>query len=169
VLQDCIVQEVTKLKKLCGSNDPFEISKAVGLNIRFADLGNLKGMYYYTKKNRYAIINSTLDQYKQKIVCAHELAHDRFHRSLAKNTALQEFVIYDMRSRPEFEANIFASELLISDDDILDLAQNGYDAEQIAQELCTDINLISLKMSSMIIRGHNLRSLDIHRSNFLKS
>jgi hypothetical protein len=24
-------------------------------------------------------------------------------------------------------------------------------------------------MSSMIIRGHNLRSLDIHRSNFLKS
>jgi Zn-dependent peptidase ImmA (M78 family) len=62
---------------------------------------------------------------------------------------LQEFMLYDMKSRPEYEANLFASEILLPDDAIFSYAHEGYDIEQIARILYTDINLIALKMASM--------------------
>ena len=72
------MQEVANIVKTSGSRDPFEICDFIGVNINFADLGNLKGMYYYVKRNRFAIINNNLDEYMQKLVCAHtEMIHLR--------------------------------------------------------------------------------------------
>lgn len=81
------------------------------------------------------------------MVCAHELGHDLLHRDLARRVCLQEFVLYDMKSRPEYEANLFASEILLPDNEIFTYAHDGYDIEQIAQMLYTDINLVALKNS----------------------
>ena len=69
-------------------------------------------MYKIIKRNRVIFINSNLPEYLQKIVCAHELGHDILHRHLAKNVALQEFMLYDMTSRPEYEANMVAADIL---------------------------------------------------------
>ena len=49
----------------------------------------------------------------KRIVCAHEIGHDRLHRALAKKHGLQEFVLYDMATKPEYEANIVATEILL--------------------------------------------------------
>jgi len=94
----------------------------------------------------YIVINDNLPYEVQLIVAAHELGHDRLHRAFAKDYALQEFVLYDMKSRPEYEANVFAAELLIDTDEVLKLAREGFDQEQIAGQLKTDINLIGIKM-----------------------
>lgn len=162
-----IKRDVEKLIKRCGSNNPFKICEFIGLNVRFADLGNLKGMYKYYKKNRYALINSELDEQMKKIVCAHELGHDRLHQHFAKNHCLQEFMLYDMKSRPEYEANVFASDLLIPDNSIIELINDGYDMEQIARELSTDINLVGIKLGSMNTRGYGFNIGIPHRSDFL--
>ena len=102
-----------------------------------------------------------------KIVCAHELGHDQLHREFAKNEPIQEFMLYDMSSRREYEANIFAAELLLDDDEILDLIEKGYDSLQIAKATETDINLVALKVDSLIRKGHTLRGQE-HNSKFLK-
>ena len=136
-----------KLIKKFDTRDPFQLCQAIGVEVFYADLGSLKGMYKYQKKNRFAVINENLDPFTKTLVCAHELGHDILHQNLARKVCLQEFILYDMKSRPEYEANLFASEILLPDDIILNLARDGYDIEQISKELCTDINLIALKVS----------------------
>ncbi len=150
------------------TRDPFELCKAIGVEVFYADLGNLKGMYKYLKKNRFAVINEKLDVYTRTLVCAHELGHDILHQDLAKKICLQEFMLYDMRSRPEYEANLFASEILLPDEKIFTLAREGYDVEQIAKELCTDVNLVAIKVASMNTRGYRFNTIDSPKCNFLK-
>jgi len=70
-------------------------------------------------------------------------------------------------NRMEYEANIFASQVALPDDDFLELAERGYDTQQIAKALNSDINLVALKADTLISKGYRLRPQE-HRSDFLK-
>lgn len=166
--REYIQNVANKLIKKFDTRDPFQLCQAIGVEVFYADLGSLKGMYKYLKKNRFAVINENLDPFTKTLVCAHELGHDILHQNLARKVCLQEFILYDMKSRPEYEANLFASEILLSDDIIFNLARDGYDIEQISKELCTDINLIALKVSSMNTRGYRFNNTIDAKSDFLR-
>ena len=167
--REYIQNVANKLIKKFDTRDPFQLCQAIGVEVFYADLGSLKGMYKYLKKNRFAVINENLDSFTKTLVCAHELGHDILHQNLARKVCLQEFILYDMKSRPEYEANLFASEILLPDDIILNLARDGYDIEQISKELCTDINLIALKVSSMNTRGYRFNNTIDAKSDFLRN
>ncbi len=158
-----------RLVKRCDTRNPFEIAEDLGIKIMMVDdFKRLKGLYRIIKRNRWIFLNSNLDTRMQKIVCAHELGHDQLHRALAKGDGLMEFMLYDMRSRPEYEANIVAAEILLPDEDVLELIYGyGYDAEQIARQLNSDINLVSMKTEILRHKGYDLRQSEF-RSNFLK-
>ena len=161
-----IVQKKIKKSK---TRDPFVIAEESGVNLRFnPNLVKLKGMYTILRNRRIIVINSNLPEYMQKIVCAHELGHDALHQTFARSKALQEFMLYDMTSRPEYEANIFAAELLLDDEELFELFKEGHDAQQLAGILNTDINLVALKIASLNYRGYNLRNSVEPRSNFLR-
>ena len=99
------------LVRRCGTRDPFRIAQELGIEVLFCDdFGPLKGMYRVIKRNRFIFINKDLSSRMQRIVCAHELGHDQLHRHLAKGNTLQEFMLYDMATKPEYEANIVAAE-----------------------------------------------------------
>lgn len=166
--REYIQNVANKLIKKFDTRDPFQLCQAIGVEVFYADLGSLKGMYKYLKKNRFAVINENLDPFTKTLVCAHELGHDILHQNLARKVCMQEFILYDMKSRPEYEANLFASEILLPDDIILNLARDGYDIEQISKELCTDINLIALKVSSMNTRGYRFNNTIDAKSDFLR-
>ena len=70
------------------------------------DFTELKGLYRVIKRVRYIVINANIPYRVQRIVCAHEIGHDQLHREFATQTALQEFVMYKMDTRPKYEANI---------------------------------------------------------------
>ena len=165
---DYITQKGAKLVQRCGTRDPFKIAKELGIKVMFVDdFEKLKGVYRVIKRNRWIFINSNLPERMQKIVCAHELGHDQLHRDFAKGDGLMEFVLYDMDSRPEFEANVLASQILLPDDEILEHIYNGCDAEQIARIMGSDINLVALKVATLNQQGYHFRGLD-HNSAFLK-
>ncbi|GLB31635.1 ImmA/IrrE family metallo-endopeptidase [Lacrimispora amygdalina] len=166
--REYIQNVANKLIKKFDTRDPFQLCQAIGVEVFYADLGSLKGMYKYLKKNRFAVINENLDPFTKTLVCAHELGHDILHQNLARKVCLQEFILYDMKNRPEYEANLFASEILLPDNIILNLARDGYDIEQISKELCTDINLIALKVSSMNTRGYRFNNTIDAKSDFLR-
>ena len=166
--REYIQNVANKLIKKFDTRDPFQLCQAIGVEVFYADLGSLKGMYKYLKKNRFAVINENLDPFTKTLVCAHELGHDILHQNLARKVCLQEFILYDMKSRPEYEANLFASEILLPDDIIFNLARDGYDIKQISKELCTDINLIALKVSSMNTRGYRFNNTIDAKSDFLR-
>ena len=97
-----------------------------------------------------------------RIVCAHELGHDQLHRKLAQANSLHEFTLYDMTTRPEYEANIVAAEILIDNDELLDYIYNYH-----YSAMDTDINLVALKIAHLTELGYELRPVD-HRSDFLR-
>ena len=152
-----------------GTRDPFRIAQELGIEVLFCDdFGPLKGMYRVIKRNRFIFINKDLSPRMQRIVCAHELGHDQLHRYLAKGNALQEFMLYDMATKPEYEANIVAAEILLDTDELLEYVYHyGYTSEQIARAMHTDINLVALKIAHLAETGHDLRRIE-HRSDFLK-
>ena len=93
---------------------------------------------------------------------------DQLHRDLAKVGALQEFMLYDMTTKPEYEANIVAAEILLDTDEVLDYVYNfGYTSEQIAKAMSTDINLVALKVAHLAESNRGLRPIE-HRADFLK-
>lgn len=158
-----------RLVKRCGTRDPFEIARQIGVEVLFCDgFNSMKGMYRVIKRNRFIFINRDLAPQMQRIVCAHELGHDRLHRNLARIGALQEFMLYDMTTKPEYEANIVAAEILLDTDEVLDYVYNfGYTSEQIAKAMETDINLVALKVAHLAETNRELRPIE-HRSGFLK-
>lgn len=159
----------SSLVKRCGTRDPFKIAKELGIEILFCeDFGPLKGMYKVIKRNRFIFINQDLSERMQRIVCAHEIGHDQLHRHLAKGKAIKEFMLYNMETKPEYEANIVASEILLDTDEILEYIYHyDYTSEQIARAMMTDINLVALKIAHLAETGYNLRRLE-HRSDFLR-
>jgi Zn-dependent peptidase ImmA (M78 family) len=158
------------LVRRCGTRDPFQIANVLGINVMddCENLGSLKGMYCIVKRNRFIFLNKDLSPQMKRIVCAHEIGHDRLHRALAKKHGLQEFVLYDMATKPEYEANIVAAEILLDSDEILEYIYDyGYTSEQIARAMHTDINLVALKIAHLAETGHKLRRME-YRSSFLK-
>ena len=158
-----------RLVKRCGTRDPFEIARQLGAEVLCCpDFGSMKGMYRVVKRNRFIFLNRDLTPQMQRIVCAHELGHDQLHRRLAANSALQEFMLYDMTAKPEYEANIVAAEILLDTDEVLDYVYNyGYTSEQIARAMDTDINLVALKVAHLAETNRGLHPAE-HRSDFLK-
>lgn len=152
-----------------GTRDPFQIAKELGISVLLCeDFGSLKGMYRVIKRNRFIFLNKDLGDRMLRIVCAHELGHDQLHWKLAQANSLHEFMLYDMTTRPEYEANIVAAEILIDNEELLDYIYTyRYSAEQIARAMDTDINLVALKIAHLAELGYDLRPVN-HRSDFLR-
>lgn len=100
-----------RLVKKYKTNCPFELSRALGIHIRFMNLGEgTKGLYYRKLRRRFIVIHNELPLEWQRFVCAHELAHDRLHKGV--NRFFLEENSYFSPGKLERQANLFAVKLL---------------------------------------------------------
>lgn len=157
---------VKKLQKKFRIKDPFEIAEACNINIRYRDFNELKGMYTVIQRCPYIFLNNSLDEYMEKVVLFHELGHHFLHRHQAVS-AFKEHGLYDMSSKLEIEANIFAANFIISDEDVMDNISYGYTSEQAAKALCVPHEMLLIKLNDMNIRGCKLNIPYIPKSDFL--
>ncbi len=141
-----------KLRYKYHSQDPFEVAQMLHIHIWERDLGSMKGFYNVVNRERYIVINQELSFEEKKVVCAHELGHDRLHRHFAQYTPFRDIFLYDMARRPEREANIFGAAFLISDTDIYENIE--YSTKEIAQILHTSEDYVKLKIE-LLSRRHN--------------
>ena len=120
-------------------------------------------------RNRFIFIKDDLPPVMHDIVLLHEIGHDTLHRHEAVSTGgFQEFNIFDMGNRRmEYEANIFAAQISLPDDEILEYIYQGYDVGQIARTMDSDINLVALKVAELNRQGYSFLSQEF-RSDFLK-
>lgn len=111
---------VKKLTRRFGTNDPFVIAKGLNIELRFADLGEItRGFYIRALRRRAIFIHNELDSTWQRLVCAHELAHDRLHPGFSRFW-LDEQSFFNA-GKYERQANQFAVQLLTAGDYL----QNG--------------------------------------------
>lgn len=164
-----IVRKANRIVKQCGTRDPRDIAAELGIEILYCPFKVQKGAYKVIMRNRFMFIKNDLDPVMENIVLLHELGHDTLHRDEAtKAGGFKEFNIFDIRdSRMEYEANVFATQIALPDDDFLELAERGYDVQQIASAMHSDVNLVALKADTLISRGYRLRPQE-HRNDFLK-
>ena len=141
------------------TRNPFEMCDYCGIYLKFTnELEQLSGMYTVINEIPTVIINNNNDEYVQKMVCAHELGHHFLHQEIAREKCLQEFHIFNMCDKIEYEANVFAAHLLIDEDEMLSILKEGNDCFTAAKILDVDPNLLNLKLSDMNTMGYKFNT-----------
>jgi len=166
-----IYNKAKSIVRSCGTRDTLKIARELGIYVHYIDdFDKLLGMYTYRHKERHILLNSKMEQMVMQMVCGHEIGHDVFHRDLAKaNNSLPEFVLFDMRTKHEYEANAFAAHVIIDDDELIYYAKQGYDVVQLSSVLETNINLMLIKLNEMNRMGWQLNLPYVPHSDFLKN
>ena len=149
-----------KVVRECESRNPLKIARMNKILIRTVeDWQEQSGAYVEMMRQPIIYVAGRLDPVRKSIVIAHELGHHFLHRKEASQAGgFREFKIFDMAlNRMEYEANIFAAQLILPDDEVMDYVYQGYDVSQIARAMNSDINLVALKVSSYIKDGMPFR------------
>ena len=174
-----IVQKANSIVAQCGTRDPLRIARDLGVEVMYYPFNEQRGAYKVLMRNRFIFIKNDLHPVMENIVLLHELGHDALHREEAtKVGGFKEFEIFNMRdNRMEYEANLFAAQISLSDEDFLELAERGYDTQQIARTLnfwflkrpFPDIGPVenALKADTLISQGYRLRQQE-HCNDFLR-
>lgn len=168
---DFIHEKVETITRKFDTRNPFEICKVLDIHIHYKDLGNsLKAYYFYQSRIKNIVINSRSGIIDRRILCAHELGHAVLHGKLAAMRGFQELELFDTLVPTEYEANLFAAELIISDDEILELINDKEKSFfSIAKELYVPTELLDFKLRVLKHKGIKVQSPYIAQSNFLKN
>ena len=89
-------------------------------------------------------------------------------RTVPGQPVFSDLNLFHMKNdRMEYEANCFAAEVALPDDEVLNYIQEGFNMEKIAKSMNTDINLVAMKAANLNRKGYSFRLQD-SRSDFLK-
>ena len=142
-----ILVRVEKLLAKYKTRDPYKLARQCGIELIVKDLGALGGFYKVIYRNPFIFLNKSLPRSMARLVCAHELGHHLLHREFAA-FGFEETSLFSPASRREYEADLFAAELLIPDAEIEEFITFGYTEEQIAAFLGMDRRLTALKLAA---------------------
>lgn len=164
-----IYDETQKLIRKYKTRDPFKIMDDMHIIVgETSSFQKLKGFCFISCKTIYVQISSFLSEEEKQIVAAHELGHIILHRTQLKMAPMKDDTLYNMQDNTEYQANLFAADLLLSDADIADMAHNE-DLDYFS--LCSTLNstpeLMSFKLYSLTKRGQAYHMPMEIQSNFL--
>lgn len=165
-----ISEKIDALIRKYETRNPFELCDDLDIRIRYKDLGTaIKAYYFYQFRIKNIVLNTRSGRIVQKILCAHELGHALLHGELAAMRGFQELEMFDMTSRTEYEANLFAAELLIDDNELLELLNNSEKSFfGVAKELYVPAELLDFKFRILKSKGYHLEAPYIAQADFLK-
>lgn len=169
---DSIAREAEKLFKKYGERDPFRLAEALGIRTELRPMGLydgcVKGFFIYAYRIRHITVNSDLPELLQRVIMAHELGHAVLHAREAGVSGFHDMLLFDSTVPTEYEANLFASEILLEDEAVMEaLNEDGF-FFQAAGKLCVPPELLDFKFRVMKRRGWKLESPLLSQSNFLK-
>ena len=167
-----ICETVEKLKRKYDESDPFRLCRAMGILLLQQHLGNdpdsVKGFFLVNKRIRTITVNADLPLIIQKIIVAHELGHATLHRN-SGTFAFHEVNLYDSVSVYEKEANLFAAELLLNDNEVLEALNQDSTFFTAASELMVPAELLDFKFRLLKWKGYKMMESPVSaQSNFLR-
>lgn len=168
-----ICEAVRRLKKEYDETDPFRLCKAMGVLLLFRPMGRhetaIKGFSMKCKRIRSITVNSDLPEIIQKIIVAHELGHAMLHETSSVQ-AFHEVSLFDQSSDMEREANLFAAEYLMEDEEVLDFLNQDTTFFGAAAALRVPIEMLDFKFRLMKWKGYKLVEPPIRaRGDFMKN
>ena len=156
-----ISQTIEDLRKDHPGADPFELVKEMGFLLLFQQMGKAKSAckgFCMAQDGQTSItINSDLPLIIQKIICAHELGHAVLHSRTTGMEQFHDFALFDSASVTEYEANVFAAELLLKDEDVLELLNEDTSFFGVASNLLIPPELLDFKFRVLKRKGYQFR------------
>ena len=170
---DFICREVERLKRKFHETDPFKLCDAMGIILLYEPMGTYsgacKGFFLAQSRKRSITVNSDLPEAIQRIIVTHELGHAVLHAKAVGVNAFHDFELFDSTSFMEYEANIFAAEFLMDDDDVLEKLNEDISFFGAASLLRVPPELLDFKFRLMKRNGYKLIDPPLMaNSNFLK-
>lgn len=167
-----ICESVRKLKKQYEESDPFRLCRALGIVLLMQSMGKdpdaVKGFFFESNRIRTITINSDLPEIIQRIILAHEICHAVNHRDSGIHT-FHEIAMFDQTSLMEKDANLFAAEYLLNDQDVFEVLNRDMTFSSAASVLNVPAELLDFKFRIMKWKGYKLIEPPITaRSDFLK-
>ena len=154
-MDDRILKKSQYLIEKFGTRDPFEIAERLGYYVKLINAKKQKGFCKILLNNYFIFINANMSPQMQRMTCAHELGHLLLHRDALKNQIfLAEMELFDITDRRELEANQFAASLLLDDEELLQILQDGNDVVTAASMMDVNVNLLMVKLLTMNQSGH---------------
>lgn len=151
-----IIEKANKLLGKLGTRDPFEIAKAMDIELIVKELGALKGFYKTIYGIPFIFLNKSLDKKTARIVLAHEIGHHILHKEFAA-FGFEETSLFSPASRREYEANLFAAEIMISDADVEESLEYGGTVQSLALNLAVSEDFAALKLSAYKFKNSSLQ------------
>ncbi|MFA9375559.1 MAG: ImmA/IrrE family metallo-endopeptidase [Lachnotalea sp.] len=127
------------------TRNPFKIAENLHIIVIYEKLGTIHGYYNTAYRQKFIHINESLAEHEQYFTAAHELGHALLHPK-ANTPFLRKNTLFSI-NKLEKEANNFAINLLISDEDIL--SSNCTTTEQLSSFFGYHENLMVLKIEKM--------------------
>jgi len=141
-----------------GERDPYALQRAMRLLLLETPMGSFptacKGFFMTQSRMRVIAVNTDLPEEMQRVVLAHEIGHAVLHYDRQNRSSFRECSMFDDISKMEREANFFAAELLIPDEDVFAIV--GADASFFgaAGALSVPPQLLDFKLRAMKSRGY---------------
>lgn len=126
-----------------------------------------EGLFFYQSRQKNIIIDSNVNEVLERILVAHEWGHAVLHAKIAMMKGFQEMEVLDRSSLEEDEANFFAAELLLEDDEVLELLSE-YSFFETAKQFYVPTALPDYKFSLLHEKGKLVNPMYIRKSDFLK-
>lgn len=140
-----IRDDVAYLKKYYKTENPFDIINAKHILLIYEELGSIRGYYNKVLRMKQIHINCNLDHQRSLFTATHELGHAILHPN--SNTPFLMANTYQSVNRLEIQANKFAMEFLVSDQELEQyIKEYNYNLDQLAQTLGYHKELIELRL-----------------------
>lgn len=134
---------VAYYKRKFNTDNPFDIADNLGVLYQFCNI-DFEGCYLLLKKHGYIFLNNSLEDSELRMVMAHELGHAVMHRN--NNCYFIRDKTLLLNSKTEKEANIFAAELLIPDEILLE--NWDYTSTELSRLLGYEQKFIELRLET---------------------
>ena len=167
-----IVEAVEKVRERYREDDPFRLCRNMGIILLPQAFGtdddSIKGFYLQRSRIKTITYNTDLPYVLQRIVIGHEIGHSQLH-ARGGVQAFHDIGMFDESSRFEKEANLFAAEYLLDDEQVLATLNGDNTFFSAAAALNVPMELLDFKFRVMKWKGYKLVEPPITaRSNFLR-
>ena len=170
---NCICKKVKSIIDKYDETDPFKLCDEMGIIVLSAPMGMgesaCKGFFLSQSRIGSITVNSDLSPDFRRVICAHELGHAVLHKNAA-GSGFHDFSLLDSGGRLEYEANVFAAELLMSDEEVLSVIDEEKSVFSAAARLYVPAQMLDFKLRIMKSKGCSGFKVPLNsQSNFLKN
>ena len=100
------------------TRNPYELIDAMGIILQYGEnMEKVRGFYLYANRIKLICVGNGLPEHIERFVISHELGHAVMHKQSSAPFLQSTFLSLD---KMEIEANKFAAELVIPDEEIME-------------------------------------------------